>query len=337
MPLEIVKTAWMPKCYARPFAICKRKYGEKRLFTCSAIRAGQLRLSTLSMGGCVAMTNRTDSIGASDAPKVICGPQFPLWAEKTGLAPAPDLDHIEAVKRGTQLEPLICEMFREETGRKVRHNAAAQVTHHPDLAWMTATLDATQHHPTRGRGALEIKNVGEYLKADWEEEPGPLRFQIQLQHQLAVTGLEWGSLCALIGGNKLRWFDMDREQDFIDAMIDKEAFFWTQVLEKQPPAADGSIATREALKALYPEDSGQTIALPPEAAEWDTVLQATKAEIKSLELEKRELENKIKGELGNNAIGVLPSGGRYTFKTQTSHYKAKEAYDSSFRVLRRCK
>lgn len=283
------------------------------------------------------MTNRTDSIGASDAPKVICGPQFPLWAEKTGLAPAPDLDHIEAVKRGTQLEPIICDMFAEETGRKVGHNATAQVTQHPDLAWMTATLDAVQFHPMRGRGALEIKNVGEYLKSDWEEEPGPIRFQVQLQHQLAVTGLEWGSLCALIGGNKLRWFDMDRDQDFIDAMIDKEAFFWTQVIEKQPPAVDGSIATREALKRLYPDHDGQTIALPVEAEEWDERLRQTKGIIKGLEAEKRELENRIKAAMKAASKGALPAGGFYSYKKQTNSYPAKEAFETSFRVLRRHK
>lgn len=281
--------------------------------------------------------DRTKSIGASDAPAVLLGPQFPLWAEKCGLAEPPDLDQIEAVKRGRQLEPIIARMFYEETNRVVAYNGLGEVSYHPDLSWMTATLDARQHDGRRPLGALEIKNVGEYNRAEWEEEPGPLKFQIQLQHQLAVTELKWGSLCALVGGNKLRWFDMDRDQKFIDAMIDTEAFFWTQVQERIAPPPDGSIATRDTLRRMFPQDDGETISLPVEATKWDDVRLSAKADLKVNEAQIQEAENRIKAALGTATAGVLPGGGRYTHKQQTSHHKAKEAYESSFRVLRRCK
>ena len=132
-------------------------------------------------------------------------------------------------------------------------------------------------------------------------------------------------------------FDVDRDDKFIEAMIEKEAFFWTQVLDKIPPEPDGSIATTDTLKRLYPEDSGEIVPLPAEAAEWDRDIVISKGVIKRVESEKRAAENKLKAALGTATTGVLPTGGRYTFKQQTNNYPAKEAFSTSFRVLRRAK
>jgi len=279
---------------------------------------------------------RRKSIGASDAGDIVLGPQFPKWAEKTGIAEPPNLDAVEAVQWGNLLEEVIAKTYAERSSRHVAYNLHQKPITHPEYPFLTATLDATQLDKVKGPGALEIKNVGEYLARDWGEEP-PLRVQIQLQHQLACKQLQWGTLCALIGGNKLRWFDMDRNDEFIAAMIEKESFFWTAVLDKVPPDPDGSIATADCLRMLYPQDSGEIIELPAEAVEWDRMLVAAKECVKEWEDAKRQAQNQLKAALGNATTGVLPNGDRYTWKSQTAHHEAREAYDSKFRVLRRKK
>jgi len=287
------------------------------------------------------MTNdRTQSIGASDAPAVVCGPQFPIWAQKTGLAEPPDLDAVEAVQWGKILEATIAQTYAMRTGRTVTHNAAADVTRHPDHHFMTATLDAEQTDPKRGIGVLEIKNVGEWMvkgrshtTGNWEDEP-PLRFQVQLQHQLAVTGMSWGTLCALIGGNKLRWFDMDMNVSFMCAMIEKEAAFWELVKSKTPPPPDGSIATADTLRRMYPKGKeGEIIALPPEADDWDIARLAGLCDKVIAEVKIRTADNLLKAALGTATKGILPSGGHYTFTT--TERKGYQVKPTSFRVLRR--
>ena len=60
-----------------------------------------------------------------------------------------------------------------------------------------------------------------------------------------------------------------------------------------------------------------------------------KEEIKALKSEKDGLEAKIKKEIGTNAAGMLPEGGRYSFKTGVRNgYIVAE---TTTRTLRRLK
>ncbi len=304
------------------------------------------------------LAERKNSIGASDAAAALSASpwksQFQLWSEKVGLAEPPSLDDNEAVKWGKRLEKVILQAYAEDSGRTVSYGADVDpdafellctrnpmignrdVTYrHPDRLFMTATPDAfTKREKSNDLGVVEAKAVGYWLGKDWEKEP-PLHYQIQVQHQLAVTGLEWGSLAVLIAGQKLLWFDVDRDDAFIEQMMAKEAWFWTQVLDKVPVPVDGSIATTDTLRRLYPKDDGEIIPLPRDAAAWDADLAEAKLWLANWDKVKRHAENKLKAALGNATCGILPNGDQYTFKQQTNHYPAKEASESSFRVLRR--
>lgn len=283
---------------------------------------------------------RRAGLGATDAAAAMgVSPwksPFQLWSEKVGLVEDADLSANEAVAWGTRLQPIIGDAYHDATGRGVLHEPRFSIRRHSEIPWMTASLDAIQHDtPTRSPGALEIKTTNAFPgAADWEDEP-PLHYQIQLQHQLAVTGMEWGTLCVLIGGQKLRWFDQERNDRFIKTMIDAEAAFWETVQAQKPPAVDGSESTAEVLKRLYPRDSGESVMLPTDAARWDERLCDLKAQLKALEEEKRLLENQLKASIGDATSGILSDGTVYTHKLQTNHYPAKEACEVSFRVLRR--
>ena len=278
---------------------------------------------------------RAKGIGASEAYRAI-NLDYGLWAEKTGLADPPDLSTIERIKWGNRLEGPILQAYQEETGREVVHNDTRDLLRHDEHLFMVATIDAMQQQANRPIGLVEVKTTSQFMAKDWEEEP-PLRHQVQLQHQLAVTGMDWGTLVVLIGGQAMRWFDQNRNDKFIDAMVKREIEFWEYVAAVTPPPADSSVSCAETLKRLYPDDSGEIIALPPEAAEWDKNLQLIKADLHNQEAARRLLENKLKAALGSATVGVLSNGDQYTWKKQTSHHAAKEAYDSTFRVLRRRK
>ncbi len=292
------------------------------------------------------LDERKNSIGASDAAATLnvdpyCS-MFKKWSEKTGICAPPSLDDVEQVYWGNAHEPAICRRFSELTGREVHHNDKYEMVRHPDRLWMTATLDAIQIHPQRGRAPLECKSIGymESIRGQWADDgkgkvKPPLFVEVQLQHQIAAGGFAWGSIAVLIAGQKMLWFDMDRNDDFIEQMMAKESWFWTQVLDKTPPPVDGSIATTDTLKRLYPKDGGEIISFPHESCAWDKRLQKAKATIKAAEADRRSAENMFRAALGTATCGILPNGDQYTFKQQTNHYPAKEASESSFRVLRR--
>jgi putative phage-type endonuclease len=263
---------------------------------------------------------------------------FALWSEKVGLAEPDDLSNNEAVRWGHRLQGPIIAAYREERPETEVEAVPEWVMERTiERPWMLATLDGRQYVEGKGPGVLEIKTAGAQKTADWADGEIPLVYQIQVQHQLAVTGLDWGTIAVLIGGQKFLWQDVERNQPFIDAMVLREEAFLELIRTETPPEVDGSDATGDALKKLYPEDTGEVIAMPSEATEWDERLVEVKAELKTLEGEKNLLENRLKAALGEAAEGVLANGVAYTWKLQTNRYPAKEASEVSFRVLRRKK
>lgn len=278
-------------------------------------------------------------LGSSDAPTIMgCNPYqspYSLWAIKCGLITPDNLDDNEKVYFGNLLEPIICDEYGRRTGRTLVDHGRYTQQIHPDMEWMTATLDReivaepSQDRPT---GALEVKSTSAYLSRQWDEEP-PLMAQVQLQHALAVTGWRWGSVAGLIGGQRFLYQDIQRNSEFIQLLIDKEGEFMELVRRGVPPEVDASDSTAETLRDLYPKDVGKTINLPGIAVEWDEELTQVKANLKTFEAIKQGLENKIKAELQDATTGVLDNGISYHYKTQDRAAYAVEA--KSFRVLRR--
>jgi len=208
------------------------------------------------------------------------------------------------------------------------------IYYHPDRPWMRATLDRViLPRDDRGPGVLEIKTTRTGNASEWETDP-PLHYQIQLQHQMAVTGCEWGSLCVLIGGQQLVWCDLDRNDEFIAHLIDVESKWWWNVENGVLPDADGSDATAQALKKLYPEDDGDTATLPEDALGWWATIKDARARKKEADAVEREAMNKLRAAIGAATYGEV-NGERWSYKTTQRKEAVVKA--SSFRVLRKCK
>ena len=192
---------------------------------------------------------------------------FALWSEKCGLVSEPNLDELEYIEWGQVLEEPIAKKYVQVTGRTLIDHGRFNIQKHQDRPWMHCTIDREIAFnegeppafilPDRVSGDLSIKNVGFFKAGEWEEEP-PLQYQIQLQHELAVTGLQWGSFAVLIGGQKFAWLDMPRNERFISMLIEKEEEFWHRVIKGEPPLADASDSTKEVLLRLYPKDTGES-------------------------------------------------------------------------------
>jgi putative phage-type endonuclease len=286
------------------------------------------------------LEDRRQGIGGSDAP-VILGlspwkSPLALWAEKTGLVEPEDISEKEYVEWGNILEEPIARKYVQVTGRILIDYGRYYRFQNASMLHMICTIDR-EIIPTPFRpdpGILSIKTAAAFKSGEWEEEP-PLMYQVQIQHELCVTGREWGSFAVLIGGQKFRWCDVERNERFCSYLIEKEAIFWDGVIRGIPPQVDASDSSRETLLRMYPKDSGESIALPPEAIAWDEMLIFARAEIKSAEKRKQEAENKIKAAIGNASIGMLPGSGAYSWKAGPRAGYSVEA--SIVRTLRRIK
>ncbi len=84
-----------------------------------------------------------------------------------------------------------------------------------------------------GAGILEIKNVDAWVfKNEWmigEAPEAPAHIEIQLQCQLDVSGLDWGCIACLVGGNRLELILRLRDHRVGDSLRAKVAKFWTDL------------------------------------------------------------------------------------------------------------
>lgn len=275
---------------------------------------------------------RITGIGSSDAPAILGMSRyktpFQLYSEKLGLVPS-DREETEQLRWGNILEEPIAQRYSEETKRSVRnpkpHPGAFVIERSKTVDFMIAQIDRyTMRAPTGGpedaleaEGVLEIKNAHFFMAQDWLDlqEP-PAEFQIQLQHQLAVTGAKWGSIACLIGGVKFVWKDLARDDEFIDLLVTKEREFWSMLQNHVPPRIDGTEKTKAIIGKLHPKDNGLTIELGVDALELVEEREALKADMKKAEERVTQIENTLKLAIGPNTAGAFRDGTVVTYKHQ---------------------
>ncbi len=259
---------------------------------------------------------RKSGLGGSDAGTVLgfnrYKTPFQLYLEKTGQYE--EVVDNEAVYFGNELEDFVAREFAKRTGKKVRRmNRFLRHKQHP---FMTANLDRVV---VGEKAVLECKTASEYMREAWEGDDIPATYLCQVHHYLAVTGFEKAYIAVLIGGNKFVWKEVERDEEFIEILIEREKDFWeNHVLADVAPPIDGSNAAGELLKRMYPQDDGTAIMLTKDDETVLDALEALTEEIKSLETQKKEYENRIKLKLESATEAHSPRH-KLTYKTIVSN------------------
>lgn len=297
---------------------------------------------------------RKSGIGASEVAAIFgvgYASQSPVtvWASKTGIAESEiDEETKKRFRRGHKMEPVIASEFEDETGLVCVDPGQFTIYRHSTIDWLFSTLDRFTVHPEFGPVPVELKNVNGRLRGEWDvEQDPPLKFVVQCQTQMAVTGATHCYLVGLIGGDEFVIRLIERSQRFIDAMLKSLEQFWGFVERREMPPVDESEATKAMLGLIYPRDTGDEISLPDDFIELDRELVDLKESIKTLETRKDGIENKIKAQIGDATRGVLPVGS-YSWRTQTREWIDSDLLRSKypdavadclkmtkFRVLRR--
>lgn len=217
-----------------------------------------------------------------------------VYLDKVGQAPHSDLAG-EAAYWGNVMEDIVAKEFTVRTGLKVRRRNA--ILKHPDYPFMLANVDRLIIGKQEG---LECKTTSEYLKGEWDCEEIPTAYILQCQHYMAVTGFTSWHIAVLVGGNKFVHKRIDRDEELITYLINIEKDFWeNHVLKLIPPVFDGSDASVDLLKALYPESNPDTeINLPSEVETLIDALDQIKVDLTDLQTKEKEYKNKIKAFMG---------------------------------------
>lgn len=257
-------------------------------------------------------------IGGSLAPAIVGVDQhktaLEAYLEITDPNHRPDLSENEAVIFGTVLEePIAREAARRLDVQIRRVNTTLRHKTHPFIV----------AHPDRlivgKKEGLEVKNRSFFMGKNYGDDGSDEVIEseiIQCQHYMAVTGYVRWHLAVLLGGQRLRLFTIERDEDLIASLVEFEANWWRDHIEAGiPPEVDCEHPkASELLTKLYPGTTGEIIELPEQATHWSQV-EREAAELESQYRKTRELaQNHLKSMMADAAIALLPDGTGYTRK-----------------------
>lgn len=257
---------------------------------------------------------RKSGIGSSDAAAAVgLNPyksQLELWMEKTGrdaaLPKVDPNDETSPMYWGTLLEPIVAAHYTKRTGNRVRRINA--VLRHRTEPWMLANIDREVVGASDVQ-ILECKTAGQNGARLWRHGV-PEHVQLQVMHQLAVTGKQAADVAVLICGQELQVHRIERDDDLIAGLMGLERTFWLHVERDQAPSSDGSDSADIALRALYPTDNGQTIDLsgePEMQAALASLLAVRHALTTQAELES-QLKHRIQQRMGDASRAIFGAG-----------------------------
>lgn len=250
---------------------------------------------------------RKQGIGGSDASAVIgfnpYKSAYTLWAEKTGKIPEFEGNLITEV--GSYLEEFVAKLFERETKKKVRRKNRMLVN--TDYPFAFADVDRLV---VGEKALLEIKTTNSIpLMKQVRNGEFPEQYYAQVVHYLAVSGLEKAYLAVLIGCRDFKIFELERDENEIQALMMAEEEFWCGYVKTDtPPPADGTSSTSDTITAIYPEANDNTVSLMAYEADLKQYMTYTSL-IKDIEKQKDEVANRIKAFMGESGKG------------ESNHYK----------------
>ncbi len=293
--------------------------------------------------GWLAMRNefRKRGVGGSEIASVAgipgaFGSAYSEWADRTGKLPKKERESAY-LEDGRDIEAIVAKRFETASGLKIRHRYAI------------ITNDACPHLFADVDGFVDNEDMGWEGKtydprSDKFRDGCPATYVSQVQVYMAVTGKRRWVLSAWSygQGTKHFYFTLDgadekpawaeelikMNQAEIDAAEEVAAQFMRQVENGIPPFPDGSEATGETLKEMYPEASpGTTKDLEAWRSDLDAI-EGIDARIKELERERDSHKQAIMEAMGD-AETATATGWKISYKnTETRRLDAKKALET---------
>ena len=274
------------------------------------------------------LERRRGVVGASETVLLFGLPTFgkrtigDLWAEKK-YGTERQWKGNDSTKFGLRLEKPILDEAEERLGSPIVDRQL----------WLTrgcngATLDGRVDERT----IVEAKTsglLGPSTMSEWGEDESddvPDSYLLQVQAQLLVSGAELAYLAALIGGRGFAMFKISPNVDLQTAIAEKAAeFIETLAGDVAPP----ELPQLETLKRIRRQPN-KVVAIPDELKER---FDEAKSKAKIADGTAEQIQREVLAALGDAECGVC-SNGAFTYYEQTMNYKAKEASQTTFRVLR---
>jgi len=250
------------------------------------------------------LEQRLDYICGSDAA-VICGispynNKIKLWQEKTRQIHSEDISHKACIKAGNFLEPAIRTWFEEETGLKVTLDPNLII--HKDVPYMAGNIDGWV-----GDDAIFEAKTASY-DIGWGEQGEntiPDIYLCQVAHYMAVCDVKRAYVAVLIRGNDFRHYVIDRNKKLEEMILRTQKSFWDCVRTRVAPRpmSGAEVISLHGYKSIK-----EPVVADGTIQQSLLTLEEIKQTIKKLDVQKQEVEDKIKIFMGQNDTLLSQSG-----------------------------
>ncbi|MGH3500726.1 MAG: YqaJ viral recombinase family protein [Nocardioidaceae bacterium] len=208
---------------------------------------------------------------------------------------------------GHRLEQTVATKAADELGLVARTGGGLwQRVDHP-VAIVTPDRIATRPRSWRPVGPIECKTAAG--DEGWADGSAPLHYQVQLQWQLGILGLDrgWLACLELSASRNFYLVELKFDAEWFDEMVRTAEIFWSQhVLTGEPPMHDLLHPhTEQLLREIHPAVVTPSIELPDEAAEWVEAYHAAKADTDAAKKRLDEAKNGILLHLGDAGAGYI--------------------------------
>lgn len=259
---------------------------------------------------------------------------YKLWAEKTGKV-EPDFIDNDHMRFGRHNESYVVDLFERRSGLPTKPLKNLYQADGHDFA--IASPDAVAATPEADLRLVEVKTATNNNAHKWGENQAPELYQIQLQWQLGVLGLQEGYIAGLVGGDPRTFYYPRYKFDaaMFEGLLTLAGEFARCVEKDIPPdpGADDSKLIEELAKrvkgkvrkfsAEQSEDLNECLYLIK-------TLQNTKsefeAEARRVGNEVKTLQNSLKLALGDASVGQLADGREFKVSEITVPARQQDAY-----------
>ena len=249
--------------------------------------------------------DRSKYIGGSDIGAILGLSKFrtPLevWMEKTGKE-TKQLDSLP-LRFGSFAEEFVACEYARSTGAELLHDESTFI--HPAHPFMSAHIDRFVLGSDVGGGVnraperlLECKTANPFARGAWGE-PGtdqvPMSYLCQCIWYMAITGIEQCDLAVLFGNSDFRIYEIVRDLELEDLVIEKALHFWNEYVVKDiPPPAQ----TEGDYQAIFKKsDPSKTVEANPKTVELVRQLQTLNTQSDDVEERITQIKQHIMSEM----------------------------------------
>lgn len=217
-----------------------------------------------------------------------------------------------AMKRGRRLEPIIREMFAEETGLTL---LGPRTFRSPKFDWLRASLDDVAKVDGEEQ-VVEFKSVNARAAQRYGDGPDDLPEEhiCQVQFYLGVSGWHLAHLAALIGGDELKHYRLLADKELQSVLFDACSRFWKDyVLTKRPPPVDGSESYGEWIAKHFAQERAPIVTADERVEQLMVAYRQACNDFDATEDRRRALRQQLEVIIGD-AAGVEGNCGKISWR-----------------------